>query len=712
MKGFKLLGIKTKDRVNVNDDSKVTDYLKVLNENTYYSFYSSYHFNKETETFTYHSEKDVDLYSLSRKDEKGNDNALHINISAIVGENGAGKSTLIELLFLGIHNVAAACKILKDPDNSKKNWYVETGVHIDIFYAVEERIYCIKLRDLDITYSFQDKNKDNSFSKLSYFKEFNKENKKDLELFFYSIAINYSLYGLNSKHIGDWIRGLFHKNDGYQTPIVINPMRSEGEIKINREEHLAKSRLLSNLLIKSEKQNHLKLTNNQMAYALTFKLNEGKIKNIYEEKKASSTNEYTFSKFFENYSSESEFLDLVYSDLIELNRGSIDTKYKEEVEKYIVKKLFKIANTYKKYKGFLTYNSVTNSSQPCFYLEGKLSLGNYLKALKKDNSHITFKLNQAINYIRNNPLFEDKNNIWNTENNYLHISIKELAKRINTGKTSDLINLIPPSLFNLEIHLEEINNAKKKSVFNGLSSGEQQLIHSVQSILYHIVNLNSVFDNNDLEDINYKYINLILDEIELYFHPAHQKDFIQYLLDGIKSLDVPKINAINILFSTHSPFILSDIPSNNILKLKKGEPTINEQLTFGANIHDLLANDFFLKDGFMGEFAKNEIKNVIEALNYTYLSNLQTENENKSSLTSIPEHNNQLQKKIDSIEFKLKGIKQPDVKYTKEYCEKVIKVIGEPILYMSLMELYSLAYKNSKDAFINEQIKKLEDLKK
>jgi hypothetical protein len=658
MSGFRLLGVKTKSRINIKDDPSVTDYLKVLKENTYYSFYSSYQFNKETETFTYHPEKDVDLYSLNRKDKNGNDNILNINISAIVGENGAGKSTLIELLFLGIHNIAAACKILKDPDNPKKNWYIESGVHLDIFYSVDDRIYCIRLSDLDITYSFQDKNKGNSFSKFINFKELNKENKKDLELFFYSIAINYSLYGLNSKHIGDWIRGLFHKNDGYQTPIVINPMRSEGEIKINREEHLAKSRLLSNLLIKSENQDHLKLSNNQIAYALTFKLNADKVKYIYEDKWANPPIQHTFIQFYLDYSNESKLLDLVYSDLIELDRDHTEVKFKDQIEKYIVKKLFKIANTYKKYKGFLTFNSITKSSQPCFHLEGKLSLANYLKALKKDDSHITFKLNQAINYIKNNPLREDVNNVWNIQNEDLHISIKELAERLNTKKTSDLINIIPPSLFNLEIHMEEVKDDKKKSIFSGLSSGEQQLIHSVQSILYHIINVNSVFDNNDLEDINYKYINLILDEIELYFHPAHQKDFIQYLLDGIKSLDVSKINAINILFSTHSPFILSDIPSNNILKLKKGEPVFSEQLTFGANIHDLLANDFFLKDGFMGEFAKAEINKIISWIN----------------------KNIELKKSGDFI--------KDDVFYLfYEKYKKIINFIGEPVLKVKLIQM-------------------------
>lgn len=72
-----------------------------------------------------------------------------------------------------------------------------------------------------------------------------------LNNFFYTIAVNYSLYAYNSNDIkseGDWLPGLFHKNDGYQTPLVLNPFRKDGNIDINNENHLVKARLIANLL--------------------------------------------------------------------------------------------------------------------------------------------------------------------------------------------------------------------------------------------------------------------------------------------------------------------------------------------------------------------------------------------------------------------------------------------------------------------------------
>ena len=37
--------------------------------------------------------------------------------------------------------------------------------------------------------------------------------------------------------------------------------------------------------------------------------------------------------------------------------------------------------------------------------------------------------------------------------------------------------------------------------------------------------------------------------------------------------------------------------------------------TFGANIHTLLSHGFFMKDGLMGEFAKDKIDTAIKYLN-------------------------------------------------------------------------------------------------
>ena len=73
---------------------------------------------------------------------------------------------------------------------------------------------------------------------------------------------------------------------------------------------------------------------------------------------------------------------------------------------------------------------------------------------------------------------------------------------------------------------------------------------------------------------------------------------------------------------THSPFVLSDIPTQNILFLEKGghKADKSEVASFGANIHTMLMNSFFLKGGAMGQFAKETIVKMIDLVNAAYLS--------------------------------------------------------------------------------------------
>jgi len=143
--------------------------------------------------------------------------------------------------------------------------------------------------------------------------------------------------------------------------------------------------------------------------------------------------------------------------------------------------------------------------------------------------------------------------------------------------------------------------------FSQLSSGEKQKIYSINSILYHIREID--------RKKKHKHINLILDEIELYFHPELQRTYISDIIKAIKKVGTENILGINITFITHSPFILSDIPKSKILFLEKDSHglTVPKDIngnTFGANIHTLLSGSFFMENGLIGEFAKGEIDGI------------------------------------------------------------------------------------------------------
>ena len=87
----------------------------------------------------------------------------------------------------------------------------------------------------------------------------------------------------------------------------------------------------------------------------------------------------------------------------------------------------------------------------------------------------------------------------------------------------------------------------------------------------------------------------------------------------IERANLEDINNINILFVTHSPFILSDIPKGNVMMLENGEQVVGEKAkklrTFCANIFQMLDTGFFMEEGSIGEFARTYISRIVSALN-------------------------------------------------------------------------------------------------
>ena len=132
---------------------------------------------------------------------------------------------------------------------------------------------------------------------------------------------------------------------------------------------------------------------------------------------------------------------------------------------------------------------------------------------------------------------------------------------------------------------------------------------------------------------------------------------------------------IQIIFTTHDPLTLSDIPNNNIVYLKKeNNKTIildNEnkpKKSFGANITDLLADSFFIDNGLMGDFAMARINDTIDWIN---------------------DKNRDLA--------------------TKEYYGKLIDIIDEPLVRYKIREMYFEKFPEEEMDREN-QLKKLKEM--
>lgn len=213
--------------------------------------------------------------------------------------------------------------------------------------------------------------------------------------------------------------------------------------------------------------------------------------------------------------------------------------------------------------------------------------------------------------------------------------------------------------------------------WRGLSAGESALL-SIFSRMQPIKN----------NPILKKSIWFMLDEGDLYLHPEWQRAFFNDLHKYLPKIF--KINEIQLFLTSHSPFFVSDIPKENIILLDKvdGQCKVLDKTnfpeTFGANIHELLAHSFFLKNGMIGEFAKNKIQDVIKYLKY-----------NPNVLAS--------EKNIKPVED-----------WTKERVEGFINTIGEPLIADRLQRLFDEKYKAKEDiqkriASLQEELKKIDN---
>jgi len=302
---------------------------------------------------------------------------------------------------------------------------------------------------------------------------------------------------------------------------------------------------------------------------------------------------------------------------------------------------------------------IVNLLEPENYTEDEYSFRQITETLKAV-SFIALGTRKEYESYRKEDMIFDINKISE------HIN-KKIEDNIQKGKQSRTIKSVMPKNFFSDIILS--NGVR----FSQLSSGEKQKIYSINSIIYHIQEID--------RKKKHKHINLILDEIELYFHPELQRTYINDIIKAIKKVGTENILGINITFITHSPFILSDIPKSKILFLDKESNDIDAKTvpqdsgiqTFGANIHTLLSDSFFMDKGLMGEFSKNKIQEIMDFLN------------NK--------------KKIEEISTKEEHIKQ------------VIESIGESFLKQKLLDMYDKKfikeYKDRQKEKIKKQIEKL-----
>ena len=605
-------------------------------------------------------------------------NETNIGISAIVGANGTGKSTLIDTIVRLINNMSAAiigeeyvytsAQHLHYIDNVYASLAVYINNHIKILTCKGRRLdldtYKTDLHVLDREYSKQthrviehyayiDKQVilDGSESVEEILKP--KPGLKHLfEDWFYTLVSNYSLYAYNYRdYINErtnaerlkklehgtnyteedesWLKGVFHKNDGYQTPVVIHPMRDGGYINAQKENYLGKQNLISLCFERRDKQNEDGTINhvffpfriiNQTHHIVAFSFHD-KIQNKYH-----TLYDFCLEKKHPNNDCENERIFIIERVISSFWEDTISVQYAiEDVAwEYLLYKTIKVIWTYKHYEDLWTYAFSKNFDEGVFKKR--------LVDLLKDGSHRTAKIRRIVAYLR----------FCKEEDYYIKqdvvVKVDAIYKWMVTKINSQLYpaydyheinkdDLLPPPSYTVTLQLvdnEHLQEYKEKGTrcmdiipFEGLSSGERQIAYTLGNLIYHLRNIESNSEDmnssiNHVSTHKYRYVNVMLDEVELYFHPDLQRRFISLLLDSIKGLQFPSNYGINITLITHSPFVLSDIPDSNILCMSRKEHGDTFDKTFAANIHDLFNNTFILPYT-IGEYAQRKITEIVSA---------------------------------------------------------------------------------------------------
>ena len=576
-----------------------------------------------------------------------------VTVCSIVGKNGCGKSSLLELMFRMINNLGAM--MLKDFDRpAAETLYFIDGVVADLYFKLDDKdglLSCgsktISLVHDDCSFGWDIKDGKCIYKVCDIVQEIN-----DSQIawsianhFFYLIATNYSMqayvdtdyrfdniYSWQEKkdehgrqllckewykeETGSWINSVFHKNDGYMCPIVLNPYRDGGIIDMGKEAHLTTTRLCA--LLQQTKDDFQLIEGYRLAF-IEYRFDQLFLLNKFDRKMLRDIPvESVSGKFFYAYIQDNSYAKAI------LDGYGIDaTKKMNYIELalrlYLVYKTFSIANKYPQYSHFKPLGNVNNAFSNTQNRQELALVKELVVMIKSKGTHIELKVHQTLDLIHRIDSLDDKSVLEKP------LKYEELCEilGINTqcGSVLERFNTLPSPLFAPTIYLikdgdykhimnDVLDETRKKFLIerkavqlSQLSSGERQFIYTTSTLIYHAFNILSIPKN---ERVAYRNLCFVLEEVEICFHPEYQRTFVNKLLTLLARTELNKAFGICVIIVTHSPFVLSDMPKGNLLYLDEGKNVTKEKHlnTFGANVNELLCQSFFLSGGFMGEFAK------------------------------------------------------------------------------------------------------------
>ena len=199
------------------------------------------------------------------------------------------------------------------------------------------------------------------------------------------------------------------------------------------------------------------------------------------------------------------------------------------------------------------------------------------------------------------------------------------------GKIKDLLALCDINLLN--------NYGMNYNIdikFKNMSAGELELVNGF-TILYTAIQIAII--NKKIDSVL-----LLIDEPDASFHPEWARRYIYNISKILNEVDYGRMVKFQIIITTHSPFIVSDVPNNhitciNVIENNYGDfQRIVKKADFGlmSNFYDIIQNNFFITSP-IGEFAKGIFDGLVNKINLLTEYNVKELEQIEAIISSIGE---------------------------------------------------------------------------
>lgn len=537
-------------------------------------------FNDKERKLTIRAEKTNDYFNLF-------ENSKIKNISGLIGNNGAGKTSFLKLLNVceSKSPIEHCVFILLKDENTQKFIGFNYG---NVFKKNKiEIILTDELKDIISPYSITTENSDNPF--------------KDFDLLFYSnlYSAQNDGYLKNRSNLNRSVDYLTRKTlsqsniEKYNKRYNKLPKQSEAQYNVLNLYFIERfKKLIHFLSVINTQHPELKKIIDFIPFPNTLNINFNE--DLYEQ----------FNSKLGGLDSENKILERIiqYATNYFNKEKNIELRFVRE----LAFKFFLI--TIQDEFATIPRKKLLLKNLDLFLKNGEIDiyifdlLNNFLMSYeRKDWKEKTKKLNNFLGQIFNKKL---------------KIVIKENRLLPPFGLNTYKID-VTDSVWNFIKGINDLFEDDEEPLitfrWHGLSSGQEAILNQFVQLWEGINN------------VRRSYLIITIDEGELYLHPEWQRRYIDLIYTFVNYFIERNEHIINsqIILSSHSPFIVSDIPKFNLVFMDRKEDSniLGEkvmikssqlqQATFGGNIFELYKNSFFVKD-FFGEYS---IKWLNEAFN-------------------------------------------------------------------------------------------------